>query len=184
MPVDEIVQKCVEGDRRSQYQLFEAYGRRVHSVVYRMLGPKYDVDDVVQQVFIGLFESLPTFKGLSSLDTWVYRLCVKVCTDQLRKKYRKRVLNIVESDEGVDNAADGVTPLMDLERRELRGKIFEALEKLSAEKRTVLVLYEMEGKTIEEIAEIVRAPGGTVKSRLFHGRNDLQKHLRKYVVGQ
>ncbi|MBD3317791.1 MAG: sigma-70 family RNA polymerase sigma factor, partial [Chitinivibrionales bacterium] len=95
MPVDSLVSGCVAGDHRCQRELFKRYRRKVLSLVSRSLGPGFDIDDVLQQVFIRVFKSLGSFQELSSLDTWVYRITVKVCTDQLRRKYRKRRLDIV-----------------------------------------------------------------------------------------
>jgi RNA polymerase sigma-70 factor (ECF subfamily) len=184
MSLEDIVRKCLEGDRRGQQTLFTHYRSKVTNLVYRFLGPRFDVDEVVQEVFVSLFESLQGFRGLSSLDTWVYRLCMKVCTDQLRKKYRKRQLSIVHVEGGPEELTDPRSPSPQsalMERKELRQEIFGALEKLTVEKRQVVVLYEMDGKTLEEIADIVQAPVGTVKSRLFHGRNELKRHLRRYV---
>jgi RNA polymerase sigma-70 factor (ECF subfamily) len=177
----DIVQKCIQGDRRSQQALFDDYRKRVYSLAWRMLGPRFEIDDVVQEIFVSLFESLPAFKGLSSLDTWVYRVGVKVCTDQLRRKYRKRQVPLI-ADGGEAEERTGVIDAgfeERLEQRELRDGIFEALGRLTLEKRQVVVLFEMEGKSLEEVAQIVQTPVGTVKSRLFHGRNELKKHLRR-----
>ena len=127
---------------------------------------------------------LPQFRGLSSIDTWVYRITSKICTDQLRKKYRKRKLAIIGSidDEkaGLTGATDH-TPHSGLENSELNEKIRAALDRLTMEKRLVVVMYEMEGKSLEEIAEITETPVGTVKSRLFHARKELEKILSKYI---
>lgn len=184
MPVDSLVSGCVAGDRRCQRELFKRYRQRVLSLVSRSLGPGFDVDDVLQQVFIRIFRSLRGFEERSSLDTWVYRITVKVCMDQLRRKYRKRRLDIVSDTTVLEQRVEGpesADPHYAIEQRELAGKILEGLGKLTASKRMVLVLYELEGKSLEEIAEIVRKPTGTVKSRLFHARRDLQRALRKYV---
>ncbi|MBD3347243.1 MAG: sigma-70 family RNA polymerase sigma factor [Chitinivibrionales bacterium] len=180
--VTELIEKCIEGDRRAQFALFNRYKSKVAGIVFRSLGPGIDGDDVIQQVFISLFKSLAHFKGLSSFDTWVYRISYKVCTDQLRKKYRKRKLNIVEFDNIEGSVKDEkFSPEMVLQQKELNEKIFSALMKMSIEKRMVVVLYEMEERTVEEIAAIIKKPSGTVKSRLFHGRKELKKHLSRYL---
>jgi RNA polymerase sigma-70 factor (ECF subfamily) len=181
---DDLIAACVAGDRRSQRAFFNERKRSVYNLCYRLLGPGFDLDDVVQQVFIQLFHSLKSFKGLSSIDTWTYRITSKVCTDQLRKKYRKRQLEIL--DDSDELAADGkmvrsYDPYERLEQRELALTIYHALNKLSFEKRVVIVLYEMEKKSLEEIAATIDAPMGTVKSRLFHARKELGKHLKKYM---
>jgi RNA polymerase sigma-70 factor (ECF subfamily) len=152
--------------------------------VYRFLGPDFDTDDVIQQVFISIFKSLENFRGLSSLDTWVYRITSKVCTDQLRKKYRKRKLSIAGSFDDDSSGLAGAThhtPASGLERKELYDSINQAMGKLTSEKRLVVIMYEIEGKSLEEISEIIQKPVGTVKSRLFHARRELGKQLRKYL---
>jgi len=174
-----LLQKCKENDKMAQHELFNAYKQKVYDLSYRSLGGNFDIDDVVQQIFIAIFGSLGQFKGMSSFDTWVYRITVKICTTQLRKKYRKRQPQIsydsaiVENDRG-DFSGDALAVL---ERKELTKSIYRAFNKLSPDKRMIVILYEMEGRTLEEIALILKKPLGTVKSRLFHGRKALKKHL-------
>jgi RNA polymerase sigma-70 factor (ECF subfamily) len=178
-----LVNQCVSGVRRAQHEFFVKYRDTVSGLVYRLLGPDFDIDDVIQQVFISIFRSLANFRGLSSLDTWVYRITSKVCTDQLRKKYRKRKLILAGSIDDENSGLSGAThqtPQSGLERKELYGTINEALGKLSAEKRLVIIMYEIEEKSLEEISEILKKPVGTVKSRLFHARRELEKHLQKH----
>ncbi|HUI92489.1 MAG TPA: RNA polymerase sigma factor [Chitinivibrionales bacterium] len=178
-----LLQQCLKNDRRAQRELFNCYKHKVHDLVYKSLGPKFDTDDVLQQVFIELFKSLAYFKGDSSLDTWVYRIGAKVCTTQLRKKYRKRQPQVVYDTEQMEAEADPSAngPSADLEQRELEASIYDALDKLDAEKRMTVVMYEMEGRSLEEIAEMSNIPLGTVKSRLFHGRKTLEKLLKRHV---
>ncbi|MFP4416838.1 MAG: RNA polymerase sigma factor [Chitinispirillaceae bacterium] len=182
--MQELVEGCIAGDQRCQRQLFRQYRQSVFSLVYRLLGPGYDLDDIIQQVFIKVFRSLSGFKGLSSLDTWIYRITSKVCTDQLRKKYRKRQLDIIDgSDEMIDFVAapSQYNPDRDMEQQEISKQVFAALEKLSIPKRTVVVMFEMEQMSLDQISEILNLPVGTVKSRLFHARRDLERHLKRYM---
>ncbi len=178
----DIIQKCIDDDRMAQHELFHLYKQKVFNLAYKSLGGDFDIDDVVQQVFIAVFKSLRYFKGFSSLDTWVYRITVKICTNQLRKKYRKRQVRILYDSVSLEkeDAPDADNPAYAVEQNELRTIIYDALDKLSNEKRIIVVMYEMEGKTLEEIAAILKKPVGTVKSRLFHGRKALEKYLRNY----
>lgn len=181
--VDQLISGCIAGDRRCQRALFRQYRERVYNLVCRMLGPEFDADDVIQQVFIRLFKSLGGFQKLSSLDTWVYRIAAKVCTDQLRGKYRKRTLKIVpDSQQAVDAEGDAkYDPYLSLEQKEQASHISDALRKIGDEKRTVIVLHDVEQKSLEQIAEVIQKPVGTVKSRLFHARKELQKLLGRYL---
>lgn len=183
-PMTVVLQQCLKENRKAQRQLFDFYKNKVHDLVFKSLGPRFDTDDVIQQVFIELFKSLSYFKGDSSLDTWVYRISIKVCTTQLRKKYRKRQPQIVYDSQQIDaqtDAKDTEGPSRDIEQKELAMAIYNALDRLDAEKRMTVVMYEMEGKSLEEIAQIAHVPVGTVKSRLFHGRKLLEKHLKRYL---
>lgn len=183
-PDNNILQLCLKNDRRAQRELFNCYKTKVNSLVYKSLGSNFDIDDVVQQVFIEIFKSLVYFKGDSSLDTWVYRIGFKVCTTQLRKKYRKRQPILSYNSGQTDSVADGkmTTPQTIMENKELSTEIYKALNKLDAEKRMTVVMYEMENRSLEEIADIQNVPVGTVKSRLFHGRKMLEKNL-KHCIG-
>ena len=183
-PLEHLVLGCIAGDRRCQHDFFRTYHDKVFGFICHFLGPGFDFDDVVQQVFIRLFKSLGSFQGSASLDTWVYRITSNVCTDQLRSKYRKRQLDIVvDSDEQACNTQieEHDNPFGSVERKELAARINRALSMLSEEKRIVIVMYEMEHAPLEQIADVIRKPVGTVKSRLFHARKELQKHLSKYL---
>ncbi|HAJ80727.1 MAG TPA: hypothetical protein DCO75_13260 [Fibrobacteres bacterium] len=183
-PISVTIQKCIENDRIAQHELFRIYRKKIYDIVYKSLGNSFDSDDIVQQIFIAIFKSLSSFKGKASFDTWIYRISLKICSTQLRKKYRKRQPSLVYANSG-DDVADvnsWSSPDETIEQKELSRTIYEALDKLSTEKRMIVVLYEMEGKSIDEIAAIVNKPVGTVKSRLFHGRKALGKHLRGILI--
>lgn len=183
-PMSDVLQQCLRENRKAQRQLFDFYKNKVHDLVFKSLGPRFDTDDVIQQVFIELFKSLSYFKGDASLDTWVYRICLKVCTTQLRKKYRKRQPQIIYDSQIADadaDAKDAEGPFKEMEQKERAKAIYAALDRLDAEKRMTVVMYEMEGKSLEEIARVAQVPLGTVKSRLFHGRKMLEKLLKRYL---
>jgi RNA polymerase sigma-70 factor, ECF subfamily len=183
-PMSEVLQQCLKENRKAQRQLFDFYKHKVHDLVFKSLGPRFDTDDVIQQVFIELFKSLSYFKGEASLDTWVYRISLKVCTTQLRKKYRKRQPQIMYDSQIADtepDIKDAEGPIKEMEQKELASAIYAALDRLDAEKRMTVVMYEMEGKSLEEIAQVAKVPLGTVKSRLFHGRKMLEKLLKRYL---
>jgi RNA polymerase sigma-70 factor (ECF subfamily) len=183
MDNEELVAKCLAGDRKYQRKLFKKYRNSIYSLIFSILGQDSNIDDILQQVFIKVFRSLKNFKGLSSLKTWVYRITTKVCIDQLRKKYRKRQLHIISNTDYIDNHSDssGTNPSKEQEQAELKKQIDNGLNKLSIDKRLVVTMFEMEGLSLQEISEIMNKPVGTIKSRLFHGRKELAGHLRKYL---
>lgn len=181
----DLVRECIDGSRAAQHELFSTYRDTVLRLVWRMLGPRdrHELDDAVQQVFIAVFRSLGKFRCQSSLDTWVYRVGTKVCMTLLRKRYRKRTLEI---DRGasleIEQVRDrGGSPQDRLERLEWQQAFADALGRLDRHRRAVFVLAEMEGKELEEVARITGRPIGTVKSRLFRARLDLARMLGRLL---
>ncbi|MBD3243463.1 MAG: sigma-70 family RNA polymerase sigma factor [Chitinivibrionales bacterium] len=177
----DLVRECIDGNRAAQHELFCTYRDTILRLVWRLLGPRdrHERDDAVQQVFIALFRSLDRFRYESSLDTWVYRIGTRVCMTLLRKRYRKRVLQI---DPAASTEIEGVrdrsvSPQEQLERREREEALYTALDRLDRHRRTVFVLAEIEGRELEEVARIIGRPVGTVKSRLFRARRDLARML-------
>jgi RNA polymerase sigma-70 factor (ECF subfamily) len=183
--VQELVSASVRGDRPAQSALYRSYAQMVLGLVWHFLGPQQaaDIEDTVQKVFIALFRSLPLYEGRCSFDTWVNRICSKVCISEIRKKYRKRVLRTNPGDMiDAETVGDSThNPGADLARKELIGKIREALNKLKPLNRIIVILYEIEGKPVEEIAQILSVPQGTVKSKLFRSRDKLQYFLKGYL---
>lgn len=183
MDNEQLVSGCRAGDKLCQRTLFKKYRDRVFSIISHSLSPYVDKDDIIQQVFIKIYRSLDYFKGLSSLDTWIYRITLKVCIDQQRKKYRKRQLKIIHNPEILEKQHDisRPNPYMEHEQKELSDQILNGLNKLSMEKRLVVTMFEMEGFSLEEISKTLGKPIGTIKSRLFHGRKELASYLKNYL---
>jgi len=183
MDNEQLVSGCRAGDKQCQRVLFKKYRDRVFSIISHSLSPYVDKDDIIQQVFIKIYRSLDNFKGLSSLDTWIYRITLKVCIDQQRKKYRKRQLKVIHNPDILENQQDVTkpNPYIEHEQKELSDQILNGLNKLSMEKRLVVTMFEMEGFSLEDISKILKKPIGTIKSRLFHGRKELAAFLRNYL---
>ena len=180
---EQLVSGCRAGDRQCQRMLFKRYRDRVFSIISHTLSPYADKDDIIQQVFIKIYRSLDNFKGLSSLDTWIYRITLKVCIDQQRKKYRKRQLKLIRNPDILEKQHDASkpNPYVEHEQKELSDQILTGLNKLSMEKRLVVTMFEMEGFSLEDIYKMLKKPIGTIKSRLFHGRKELAAYLRNYL---
>lgn len=184
LDVNDIVRQCIEGQPAAQRLLFNKYKKVFFNLAYKSLGPGFDIDEVVHEIFIQLFRGLASFQNKSAFDTWAYRIGINVCVSRLRKKLKKRqLITVSESTLTEGNTPYSVkeNPHGQMEERELETKIYEALDRLDDKKRLVLVLHDMEDKTLEEIAKILKKPVGTVKSRLFHGRNEMKKMLEKYM---
>lgn len=166
-----LVDRFNRGDPSAFTELFTRHQKDVARLVVRMLGSSHDAQDVLQEVFLQVFRSLPEFRGNSRLSTWIYRVAVNVVLMYRRAGRSRPVLA------GADLAPPPTDPepLPD-EQVELASRV-AALERLMArlseKKRTVFVLHELQGLSPVEIAEIVGAPVLTVRTRLFYARREL-----------
>src|SRR5262249_26319576 len=154
-----IIQNISGGDLKSFQELYRSYAGVVRGVLFKMV-PSNQIDDLVQEAFVKIWKGLPGFKGESGLKVWIYRIAYRVAVDFLRKG------NLQSSQElGEDLPADSAESPV-LERNLVRG----LLQTFDPDHRTVLVLYFMEECSLQEIAQIVDVPLGTVKSRLFYAK--------------
>jgi RNA polymerase sigma-70 factor (ECF subfamily) len=152
-----------------------------------MMRNEQDAIDLSQEAWVKAWQRLVQFQGESSFATWMTRITINLCLDQLRRQKRTRAESIEEMDEesgGVERQMPVVVtnPTERLERGELRKRIDAAMEKLSHEHRTVLVLHEFEEMEYKQIAKVMGCSIGTIMSRLFYARrrlaallNDLRK---------
>ena len=177
---EDIVRACVQQDPRAFSRIFNEYKEIVFGLVFKLLGPDHEVDDVVQNSFMELFRTIHLFQGKSNFSTWMYRVVYNVCMQHLRsKRSRRRFLAEIKVDP--DNySADGChSDPKALEEKQAREIIHRAILSLPMKFRAVIVLHDVEGKALEHIAEILKKPTGTVKSRLFFARRELRKKLKK-----
>ncbi len=186
----ELVKLAQQGDRDAFRQLVETYQRKVYGICIGMLKDPDDSMDVSQEVFIKVYRYLEKFNFESSFYTWLYRITVNKCIDFIRKQKRKREVDYddgilrgddVEGDDSILPSRLGINPDKVYGRKELRGKMLEALETLSEKHRTILILREVEGLAYDEIAEVLQISKGTVMSRLYHARRYFQDAVQEYV---
>jgi RNA polymerase sigma-70 factor, ECF subfamily len=174
---DALVQRARRGDAAAFRALFLGHRGAVARLVYRMLGSHADLEDVVQEVFVQVWRSLPSFRGQSKLTTWVHRVAVNVVF--MHRRAARTRLRLVEQtaepEERVDEA--GALPDEDADRRARLRAFSRLLLRLSDKKRVVFVLHEHEGVLPAEISEIARAPVLTVRTRLFYARRELRAML-------
>ena len=185
-PVDDrdLVEAARRGDRNAFRTLFERYHRRAYALAFGVLRHQDDALDVVQDAFIKAHKHLDKFEGTSSFYTWLYRIVMNLAIDHLRKHRR---VSPVELDEQqlANHAGDdallpkllGGNPGRALLDKEIRARIDEALGELSDNHRAVLVMRELEGLSYEEMAQAMGCSKGTIMSRLFHARKNMQKRL-------
>jgi len=167
--VPELVERCQRGEREALGEFYRRYRQDVTRNLTRVLGPgRGDLEDVLQDVFIEAFRSIGRFRGDAKLSTWLYRVCVNVALQRLRK--RKRLAEV--SDETVPESTGDDTPERSLDAHRRLKAVYNILDRLSPKKRVVFILHEIEGREPKEIAEIVGAPVLTVRTRLHYARKE------------
>jgi RNA polymerase sigma-70 factor, ECF subfamily len=188
-PLDdaELVVAARNGDSEAFRTLFERYHRRAYALAFGVLRNQDDALDTVQDAFIKAHKYLDKFEGNSSFYTWLYRIVMNLAIDHLRKHRRVKPVELDES--RVEDHADeallprilGGNPGRALMDKEIRARIDKALDELSDNHRAVLVMRELEGLSYEEMAQAMACSKGTIMSRLFHARRNMQKRLLDLV---
>jgi RNA polymerase sigma-70 factor (ECF subfamily) len=176
----QVIEACQKGDYDAFGTLFEAYQDRVYSIALRFSGDRATALDIAQETFLKLFSHIKDFRGEASFDSWLYRLVVNSCLDHQRR-HRRWVPFLAEFMDVFRSPRDSA--LQEMERAETRSRVQQAVAKLPAELRIVVVLRYTEGLPYDEIAGIVGCPQGTVASRLNRAHKILGKRLAKDHLG-
>lgn len=171
----ELVRRCRAGEREAFERIYRDNRRMVAANLFRVLGDRNDLDDLAQEVFLIAFRGLARFRGDARLSTWLYRICVNVALGRLRSRAR-RPPPILTAEPIESPGSDPVeSPERLLLRREDVRRVYRILDLLAPKKRIVLVLHEIEGLDIKEIAAIVEAPLVTVRTRLHYARKEFYR---------
>jgi len=177
----DLVRMAREGDLTAFEELVARHRDKVYARAYSMMRNEEEALDLSQDAWVKGWQRLAQFQGDSSFITWMTRIVINLCLDQLRKHKRQRAESIeaMEEEGGVERQMPVVTtnPTAGLERVELRERIDRALAQLSHEHRTVLVLHEFEELEYKEIAKRMKCSIGTVMSRLFYARRRMASLL-------
>jgi RNA polymerase sigma-70 factor (ECF subfamily) len=171
-----LLSKAAAGDTAAFRTLYARHRPDVARLVFRMLGARSDLDDVVQEVFFQVFRSLKDFRGQSKFSTWLHRVTVNVVLMH-RRAARSRPVFAEEPSNDITADQELVAPDDDADRRERMRAFGRLLDRLADKKRTVFILHELEGVPPTEIATIVGAPVLTVRTRLFYARRELEAML-------
>jgi RNA polymerase sigma-70 factor (ECF subfamily) len=178
-----LVDSCRSGDPAAFARLVRLHEAMVFSLSARLLGDTEEARDIAQEVFLQVYRQLGRFEGRSTLKTWIYRITVNQCHNR-RRFWQRRHRDREEGLEAVSvetAARGGSSPYDEARRGERAQRVQAALLDLSFEHRAVLVLREVEGLTCEEVAEALRIPAGTVKSRLSRAREAMRLRLQGLV---
>jgi RNA polymerase sigma-70 factor (ECF subfamily) len=160
------------GDRQAFDSVMRAHEDRVFSVCLRILGNRDSALDATQDTFLTVFRKAAQFQGRSALGTWIYRIAVNTCYDQIRRAQRRPVEPLPDHIDPSDPTAEER-----IESAALRPEIEKALAALPLEFRNAVILSDMAGLSLPDVAEVLGIPVGTVKSRVFRGRRILAQRL-------
>ena len=181
-----LIERARGGDLPAFDQLVERYKQRIYSTIYHMTSNHADASDVAQETFIKAFKNLDRFKGDSAFYTWLYRIAVNN-TINFVKRRRANHVSLDDVDAAIQNDPDFIErtsddgPTREVAANQLMRRLNVALQKLSPSHRLVVTLYDIEGMQHGEIAKIMNCSEGTVRSRLFYARAQLQELLKDFL---
>jgi RNA polymerase sigma-70 factor (ECF subfamily) len=188
-PVEErvLVRRAKLGDLPAFDELVCRYQERVYATIYHMTANHEDAHDLAQESFIKAHQALKTFKGDSSFFTWVYRIAINKTINFLKQRKNRTHISLNDLDFNAEHDPDLMalisekTPRREVNLAELQEKLNEAMQKLSDVHRLVVTLHDVHGLSHEEISKIMDCNTGTVRSRLFYARQQLQAYLSDYL---
>lgn len=177
---DELIERCLNGDQDAWETIVRLYWRKVFNVAYKFVGRHDLAEDLTQDVFLKLYKSLDTFDRRANFQTWLISVSRNLCIDHYRsvRKEREMVNRDVDAGElspvSHDTAAD-----VRLEQRDRVVLLRHALDKLAPTLRTAVMLRDIQELSYQEIADRLRLPEGTVKSRINRGRTELARQIQR-----
>lgn len=172
-----LLKRCKNDDPDACNELLGQFNRRIFNTAFRILGEESSAEDAMQETLLNAYRGLSRFRGDAKVSTWISRITVNVCLGMLRKGRNKRFVDL--EDEGArELQAEQTTqtdPAEHASHEELRGFIAETFRRMSEKQEVVVRMHDLEGHTIKEIARTLGCPSGTVKSRLFYGRQEFKE---------
>lgn len=180
----ELIREFKRGNIQAFESLILDYEKSVYGICYRMLRDQEEAYDLAQEVFIKAYKGLGTFQFQSKFSTWIYRIATNACLDHIKKKRVDVAFSLNQSigeDEFTPEMEDekAPEPQAELDRKEVREQIHDAIGQLNEKYRTVIVLRELEGLSYEEIADLTDSSLGAVKTRIRRGRERLREILEE-----
>lgn len=177
-----IVEKIREGEEEVFDILVARYKDSLFKFIYYNLPQREEAEDIAQESFVKAFLALPRLRNPRQFKSWLFSIALNLVRDHKREFKRKPSLPLEDLPGNLEPAALD-DPSDDVENEDLLKRVREGIERLPSKLREVLVLYDMQGFSYEEIASIVHCPLGTVKSRLFKARQMLREMLSPYIEG-
>jgi RNA polymerase sigma-70 factor (ECF subfamily) len=171
-----LLRGCLANSPDACCELFSRYHRKIFNTAYRILGDEASAEDALQETLLNVYRGIASFRGDSKVSTWISRITINVCLGILRKGKNRQYVEL-EDETAKDLPAEPtafIDPLVHTALEELRSFVQETFCRMTGKQKIVVQLHDMEGHTIQEIAKIIHCPVGTVKSRLFYGRQEFK----------
>lgn len=181
MELDErkLIERASGGDSAAFNYLMETHERRMYAVALRMCGNREDAQDCLQEAMLRIYRALNGFKGQSTFSTWVYRITMNTCLDELRRKKNKQNASLDSLlDAGWSPKDEDNTPEKHAIQREMKERLHNAIRDLPEDMRSAVVLRDIHGLSYDEIAQTLNINVGTIKSRISRGREKLRAELK------
>jgi RNA polymerase sigma-70 factor (ECF subfamily) len=188
--VAQLVRRCAQGDVTAWEEIVQRFHRRIYNICYRFAGSADDAQDLTQEVFIKVYKTVGSFDGdKASFNTWVTTVTRNLLVDHFRKTRNDRATDSIDASQGADEdgptladrlASDGSeNPQKHVESRERREMVQRALQQISPDLREAVILRDLQDMDYREIAQVLKVPEGTVKSRINRGRAELARLLQR-----
>ena len=178
----ELLQRCLAGENSAWEGLLRVYTRKIYNLCYRFTGRAEEAEDLTQEVFIKIFQTLRSFDAAQgSFSTWLHRVARNHLVDHYRRTKKDRMTGSIEDDLETlaEKPSPGAGPTGHVEARERKEQLQRALDRLSPDLREAVVLRDLHDLDYVEIAQVLGVPQGTVKSRINRGRLELARVLKR-----
>jgi len=178
--IETLIQRCLNGDQAAWDLIVKQYWRKVFNVAYKFVGKHDEAEDLAQDIFLKIFKSLDTFDRRANFQTWLISVSRNLCIDHYRsvRKERETIDRDVDANELAPASRDE-GPMAALEQRDRVALLRQALAALPETLRTAVLMRDIQELSYQEIADKLRLPEGTVKSRINRGRTELARQIKK-----
>ena len=178
--IEALIQRCLQGDQLAWDAIVQEYRRKVFNVAYKFVGRHDEAEDLTQDIFLKIFKSLATFDRRANFQTWLISVSRNLCIDHYRsvRQERQTIDRQVDPNE-LSPVSHEPGPVAAIEQQDRVALLREALVALPESLRTAVLMRDIQELTYQEIAERLRLPEGTVKSRINRGRTELARQIRK-----
>ena len=178
--IEALIRRCLRGDQAAWEIIVRQYRRKVFNTAYKFVGRHEQAEDLTQDIFLKIFKSLNTFDSRANFQTWLISVSRNLCIDHYRRvrKERETIDSNVDANE-LSPVSHEIGPVAALEQRDRVTLLRQALSALPETLRTAVLMRDIQELSYQEIADKLRLPEGTVKSRINRGRTELARQIKK-----